>query len=91
MGNLWHFVSKFAFFANIAISGAVAADDILISVIIASATVHGFHHLDIISLGHMQVVKASVQVLSVEDRYIAHLREQRPLIGLWCLLCPVRH
>lgn len=82
MGNLWHFLSKLAFFCNIAIGDAVAADDILISVIIASATVHRFHHLDIISLGHMRVIKASAQVLSVGDRYIAHLREQRPLIGL---------
>lgn len=58
-----------------------------------------FHHLDTASLGHMWVVRASMQVLNgakvekrcTRDRYIAHLREQGPLIGLWCLLCPVRH
>lgn len=96
MGNLLRFFVEIGFFPNTVISNAVAADDILITVIIAIATVHGFHHLDIISLGHMRVVKARAQVLSGErrsagDRYIAHLREQRPLIGLWCLLCPVRH
>lgn len=95
-GKSLAFFVKIGFFPDIVISNAVAADDILITVITASATVHRFHHLDIISLGHMRVVKASTQVLSgkrrsVGDRYIAHLQEQRPLIGLWCLLCPVRH
>ncbi len=38
---------------DIVISIALGADDILFTVIIASATAHRFHHLDIISLGLM--------------------------------------
>lgn len=47
------FFVKIGFFPDAIISIAVTADDILITVIIASATTHGFHHLDIISLSHM--------------------------------------